>query len=195
MTEKDEKRAKLTKAFEDFLRGIGRSPGTFPELLDTPVRAADMWMDDLLDGYEWEPKVILEGGLPAANNRGMVVIRDIFFHSICPHHLLPSHGVAHVAYMPGDQIVGFSKISRLVDCFAHRLTLQETIVKEVCDALMTHLGARGAACVIDAEQFCMIVRGVRKPGSRAITSDYAGDFLTDTALRMEFLHAIDAEEA
>ncbi|MBN2526741.1 MAG: GTP cyclohydrolase I [Deltaproteobacteria bacterium] len=195
MTERDEKRAKLAKALEDFLRAVDRSPGTYKELIDTPVRTADMWVDDMLDGYEWDPGAILEGGLPATNNRGMVVVKDIFFHSVCPHHLLPSHGLAHVAYIPGDTIVGFSKMSRLVDCFAHRLTLQETIVKEVCDALMTHLGARGAACVIDAEQFCMIVRGVRKPGSRAITSDYAGEFLTDSALRMEFLNAIDAEEA
>jgi len=194
MTEREEKGAKLTLAIEDFLRSVGKSPGMHPELIDTPVRAADMWLDDLLDGYEWDPAKILEGGLPATHNRGMVVVKDVFFHSVCPHHLLPSHGQAHVAYLPGETIVGFSKISRLVDCFAHRLTLQETIAKEVCDSLITHIGARGAACVIDAEQFCMIVRGVRKPGSRTITSDYAGEFLSDSSLRMEFLHAIDAEE-
>ncbi len=194
MSTREEKGAKLAKAFEDFLRAVDRSPGTYPELLDTPVRAADTWLGDLLDGYEWDPASILADGLPAKGNRGMVVIRDLVFHSVCPHHILPCHGVAHVAYIPGDTIVGFSRISRLLDCFAHRLTLQETIVKEVCDALMTHLQAKGAACVIDAEQFCMVVRGVRKPGSRAMTSDYAGAFLEDASLRAEFLAAINAEE-
>ena len=194
MASRDEKVAKLTKAFEDFLRSVDRSPGTYAELMDTPVRAANMWLDDLLDGYDWDPADILTGGIPAKSDQGMVIIKDMFFHSVCPHHLLPCHGVAHVAYVPGESIVGFSKIARLVDCFAHRLTLQEEIVKEVCTALTEHLGARGAACIIDAEQFCMIFRGVRKPGSRAITSDYSGLFATDKTLRMEFLHSIGAEE-
>jgi GTP cyclohydrolase I len=194
MGSKEENRAKLARAFEDFLRAVDRSPGRYPELLDTPVRAADMWIDDLLDGYQWDPAQILSGGLPAKNSNGMVVLKDLYFHSVCPRHLLPFHGVAHVAFIPGDTIVGFSKISRLLDCFAHRLMLQEEITSEICNALTTHLGVKGAACVIDAEQFCMVVRGVRKPGSRAITSDYTGVFATDASRRSEFLASIDAEE-
>ncbi len=194
MSTRDEKAAKLSKAFEDFLRAVDRSPGRYPELLDTPVRASSMWLDDLLDGYEWKPEEILSGGSPSTPDQGMVIIRDVFFHSSCPHHLLPYHGIAHVAYIPGDRIIGFSNIARLVDCYAHRLILQEDIGQRIAEALVEHLGARGAACVLDAEQLCMIVRGVRKPGSRAVTSAYTGAFTDDSALRMEFLTTINAQE-
>lgn len=194
MSTRDEKGAKLAKAFEDFLRAVDKSPGRYPELLDTPVRASTMWLDDLLDGYEREPRDILSGGSPSSPEQGMVIIRDVFFHSACPHHLLPYTGVAHVAYIPSDRIIGFSNITRLVDCFAHRLLLQEEIGQLVSEALLEHLGAKGAACLLDAEQLCMIVRGVRKQGSRAITTSWAGAFADDSSLRMEFLTAINAQE-
>ncbi len=194
MTDRDDKSAKLAKAFEDFLRALGKSPGTYPELLNTPVRASDMWLDDLLDGYDWDPVDILSGGSPSPADQGLVIIRDLFFHSVCPHHLLPYHGFAQVAYIPGDRIIGFSNITRLVDCFAHRLVLQEEIGKEVVAALMEHLGARGAGCILNAEQLCMVVRGVRKPGSRAVTSAYAGLMAGDHGLRTEFLATINAQE-
>jgi GTP cyclohydrolase I len=194
MNANDDKSAKLAKAFEDFLRAVGRSPGTYPELLQTPVRAASMWLDDLLDGYEWDPADILAGGTKAAADGGMVVVRDVFFHSTCPHHLLPYHGLANIAYVPRERIIGFSKINRLVDCFAHRLLLQEEIAREVSQALVDHLGAFWAGCVLDAEQLCMVVRGVRKPGSRAVTSAYAGERASDQGLKMEFLTTIGARE-
>lgn len=194
MTTNEEKSAKLAKAFEDFLRAVDRSPGTYPELLQTPVRAASMWLDDLLDGYDWNPADILSGGSPAAPDGGLVVVRDVFFHSICPHHLLPYHGRASIAYVPDERIIGFSKINRLVDCFAHRLILQEEVAHQVVQALVEHLGAAGAGCVLDAEQLCMVVRGVRKPGSRAVTSAYAGTMATDHGLKMEFLTTIGARD-
>jgi len=194
MSTREEKGARLTKAFEDFLRGVDRSPGTYTELMDTPVRASAMWLDDLLDGYEWSPKDILSGGSPSAGDSGMIILRDMFFHSVCPHHLLPYHGIAHVAYVPGDKIIGFSNITRLVDCFAHRLILQEEVGQLVAAALVDHLGAKGAACVLDAEQLCMIVRGVRKPGSRVVTTAYTGVFSGDRGLRMEFLTSLGAQE-
>jgi GTP cyclohydrolase I len=192
MTNREDKSAKLAKAFEDFLRAVDRSPGTYPELLQTPVRASSMWLDDLLDGYDWNPSDILAGGTPVEPGSGMVVVQDLFFHSTCPHHLLPYHGRANVAYIPGERVVGFSKINRLVDCFAHRLILQEEIAKLVAEALVEHLGARGAGCLLDAEQLCMVVRGVRRPGSRAIVSSYAGSMSTDQSLKMEFLTTIGA---
>lgn len=194
MSTREQKSAKLSKAFEDFLRAVDRSPGTYPELLDTPVMASSMWIDELLDGYEWDPADILSGGTPLAGPADMVIVRDLFFHSTCPHHLLPFHGVAHVAYIPSSRIVGFSKIARLVDCFAHRLTLQETLGKAVAEALVEHLGALGAACMLDAEQLCMVIRGVRKPGSRAVTVNYAGTMAHDHRIKQEFLSAIRAEE-
>jgi GTP cyclohydrolase IA len=194
MASREEKGAKLTKAFEDLLRAVGRSPGTYPEVLDTPLRTASMWLDDLLDGYEWSPAGILAGGAPVGPGSSLVIVRDLYFHSVCPHHLLPFHGLAHVAYLPSDRIIGFSNISRLVNCFAHRLTLQEEIGTNVAEALVEHLGARGAACMLDAEQLCMVVRGVRQAGSRAVTTAYSGVFTDDHALRLEFLTAIGAGE-
>ena len=190
MPSRDEKQAKLTKAIEDFLRAVDRSPGTYKELIDTPVRTATMWLSDLLDGYETDPEEILSGGSPLETESDMVIVRDIFFNSVCPHHLVPYHGVAHVAYIPDGQIVGFSKIGRLIDCLSHRLTIQEEIGKYVTEAMVKHLGAKGAACMLDAEQLCMIIRGVRKPGSRAVTTSYAGNMNSDHNLRKEFLAAI-----
>jgi GTP cyclohydrolase I len=194
MNTADDSSAKAAKAIEDLLRALGHSPGRYPELIDTPVRTARMWLDDLLDGYALEPADILAGGSPSQGHEGMVVVRDIFFHSVCPHHLLPYHGVAHVAYVPGERIVGFSQLNRLVDCLAHRLVMQEEICRVVAGALVDHLGAAGAGCVLDAEQLCMVVRGVRKPGSRSITSAYAGTLVESADLRREFLATIGAEE-
>ena len=194
MASPEEKRAKLTKVFEDFLRAVDRSPGTYPEFMDTPVNSASMWLDELLDGYNWDPKNILSGGSPTTGEQGLVIVRDMFFHSTCPHHLLPYHGIAHVGYVPGDRIVGLSRIARLVDCCGHRLVLQEDMGQAIADALVEHLGAAGAACILDTEQLCMVIRGVRKPGARAVTAAYAGSFVTDNNARMEFLTAINAEE-
>ena len=194
MIDIEERATKLSKAFEDMLRAVGQSPGRHPELMDTPVRASRMWLDDLIDGYEWDPADILAGGSPTDGHEGMIIVRDVFFHSVCPHHLLPYHGIAHVAYYPNDRLVGFSKLNRLVDCFAHRLILQEEVARLVADALVEHLGAAGAGCVLDAEQLCMVVRGVRKPGSRSVTSAYSGSLAADRSARLEFLSAIGAAE-
>lgn len=194
MSSKEEKTARIAKSFEDFLRAVDKSPGTFPELISTPVKTAEMWLDDLLDGYDTSPAEILAGGSPVSSSSELVIVRDIFFHSTCPHHLLPYYGNAHVAYIPGDRIAGLSKIARLVDCFAHRLILQEDLGSLVVDALIQHLGARGAACLLDTEQLCMVIRGVRKPGSRAMTVSYGGTLAADRNARLEFLAAINAEE-
>lgn len=194
MASREEKSQKLSKAIEDFLRAVGRSPGTHHELIETPVNAASMWLDELLDGYDWDPKDILTGVSQVSGESSIVVVKDMFFHSICPHHLLPYHGFAHVAYIPNGRIVGLSKIARLVDCFAHRLILQEDLGQSVADALVEHLGAEGAACLLDAEQLCMVIRGVRKQGSRTVTAGYAGVMTSDKAARMEFLTAVHAEE-
>jgi GTP cyclohydrolase IA len=190
---KEEKESKLAKAVEDFLRAIDKSPGTYHELLQTPVFTASTWLDDILDGYDRDPADILRGGSPASGNDGLVVVRDLFFHSTCPHHLLPYYGSAHVAYVPGERIVGLSKIGRLVDCFAHRLILQEELGRMVVESLVRDLGAKGAACLLEAEQLCMVIRGVRKPGSRSVTSSYAGTLATDHAAKMEFLASIRSE--
>jgi GTP cyclohydrolase I len=96
--------------------------------------------------------------------------------------------------LPSTRIVGLSKLARLVDCFAHRLILQEEVAQYVAGALVTHLGARGAACMLDAEQLCMVIRGVRKQGSRAVVVGYAGSMATDMEAKKQFLSAINAKE-
>ena len=193
-SKRDEQTARLSRAIEDFLRAVDLSPGSHPELLDTPVNASSMWLDELLDGYSWNPEEILSGGTEISGESDLVIVRDMFFHSTCPHHLLPYYGVAHVAYIPNGRIVGLSKIARLVDCFAHRLILQEEIGRQITEALVEHLGAKGAACLLDVEQLCMILRGVRKPGSRTVTASYAGTMSSDKSAKMEFLTAIKFSE-
>ena len=192
MTSQNEKAAKISKAVTDFLEAIGKPIEKNPELSETPVNTTTVWLDELLDGYDADPNAILTGGTELSGESDLVVVRDIFFHSTCPHHLLPYHGKAHVAYIPGKRIVGLSKIAKLVECFAHRLILQEEIGKLVVKALVDHLGAAGAACMLDVEQFCMVIRGVRQHGSRSITVNYAGTMATDKTEQTNFLTAVNA---
>lgn len=161
------------------------------DLADTPRRVAEAWLGELADGYRREPGEILAGAMPSAS-RDLVAVTGIDFHSVCPHHLLPSRGVAHVAYLPGGKVVGFGQIVKLVDCLAHRLVLQEELARQVADALVQNLGARGAACVLTAEQLCMTVRGERQPRARARAEAFAGALARDGAARRRFEAAVAA---
>jgi GTP cyclohydrolase I len=155
----------------------------------TPRRVTDAWLGDLLDGYRRDPAVILGDAIPS-RKRGLVAVTGIDFHSVCPHHLLPSRGVAHVAYVPGDRIAGFGQIVQLVDALAHRFVLQEDLARGVADALVRHLGARGAACILDAEQLCMTVRGGRRPHARAHADAFVGVMARDERLQRRFLRLV-----
>lgn len=155
------------------------------DLAGTPRRVAEAWLGDLVDGYGREPGEILAGALPSAS-RDLVAVTGIDFHSVCPHHLLPSRGVAHVAYLPGGRVVGFGQIVRLVDALAHRLVLEEDLARQIADALVEHVGARGAACVLEAEQLCMTVRGERRVAARAHAEAWAGALARDGAARRRF---------
>jgi len=155
------------------------------DLEGTPRRVAETWLEELLDGYGREPAETLGGAIPSAG-RGLVTVTGIDFHSVCPHHLLPSRGVAHVAYLPGGRVVGFGQIVKLVDALAHRLVLEEDLAREIAEALVAHLGARGSACVLEAEQLCMTVRGERRAGARAHAEAYAGALARDGAARRRF---------
>ncbi len=117
----------------------------------------------------------------------LVVARGIAFHSLCEHHLLPFTGVAHVGYLPGERIIGLSKLARVVDLFARRLQVQERLTKQVADWLETELAPRGVGVVIEAEHMCMSLRGVQKPGSTTVTSALAGLVRDDPRTRQEFL--------
>ena len=160
-----------------------------PALALTPKRVTEAWLGDLLDGYRRDPAAILSDAIPA-RERGLVAVTGIDFHSICPHHLLPSRGVAHVAYVPGDRIAGFGQIVRLVDALAHRFVLQEDLARSVAEALVRHLGARGAACILDAEQLCMTVRGGRRPHARAHADAFVGVMARDERLQRRFLRLV-----
>ena len=125
-----------------------------------------------------------------STGRELVAVTGIDFHSVCPHHLLPSRGLAHVAYVPGGRVVGFGQLARLVDALAHRLVLEEDLARQVAEALMVHAGARGAACVLEAEQMCLSVRGERRPRARAHAQCFAGVMAEDGALARRFLAAV-----
>jgi GTP cyclohydrolase I len=156
------------------------------ELAGTPGRVAGAFERELLDGYRRDPARLLAGGMPH-RGRDLVAVAGIDFHSVCPHHLLPYRGTATVAYVPGGRVVGFGTLARLLDCFAHRLTLEEAVARGVAEALVTHLGALGAACVLDAEQLCLTVRGERRRGARAHAQAFVGSMEADRALQRRVL--------
>lgn len=163
------------------------------DLRATPRRVAEAWLGDLLDGYGADPAAILAETMPARGG-DLVAVTGIDFHSMCPHHLLPSRGVAHVAYVPRARLVGFGQIARLVDCFAHRLILEEDLARQVAGALVRHLGARGAAVVLDAEQACLSARGERRPRARTHVQCFRGLLDRDPRLQARFLALVRPDQ-
>jgi GTP cyclohydrolase I len=159
----------------------------------TPRRVAEAFRDDLLDGYAMDPAEVL-GDPMQIPGKDLVALAGIDFHAVCPHHLLPYRGRACVAYVPGGRVVGFGVLARLVDCFAHRLVIQEVLARQVADALVDHLGARGAACVLDAEQMCLTVRGERRREARAHAQAFAGSMERSAAWQRRVLRIAAGEE-
>lgn len=155
----------------------------------TGQRVRELWQRRLLDGYDIDPAEALGTGFEDCR-RDMVVVRGIAVHGVCPHHLLPFRGVAHVAYLPDGRLHGFGRIARLIDAISHRFTYQEWVSNEVAQALMTYGKARGAACFIDSEQLCLLMGENRRGDERVVTQCYAGEFEQNAQARMEFLHAI-----
>ena len=162
------------------LHALGRDPAS-PHLADTPRRVADAYAE-LLTGRPFDLTTF-------PNDEGydeLVLARDIPFNSLCMHHMLPFHGVAHVAYLPGDRILGLSKLARVVDLFARDLQVQERLTQQVADWLQENLAPRGVGVVIEAEHLCMSLRGVRAPGARTVTSALHGLLRSDARSRAEF---------
>ena len=155
---------------------------------DTPRRMLRA-LDEMTDGYEQEPADILSAQFTAPSD-DLVILKDIEFVSLCEHHLMPFAGQAHVAYVPDQYVVGLSKLARLVDCYAHRFQMQERLCYEVAVALVAHVSAKGAACVIEATHGCLSCRGARKQRATFITSSILGAFRSDGDLRREFYAAI-----
>lgn len=172
-------------ALQELLRYLGEDPER-EGLLDTPKRVLKSYRE-LFAGYRQEPGEILARTFDeVAGYQELVLLKDIPFQSTCEHHMLPFHGVAHVAYLPGERVVGLSKLARLVECFGRRLQIQERLTRQITNSLMEHLAPRGAAAVVEAQHGCMVCRGVRKEGATMVTSSFEGAFEEGRA-REEFL--------
>ena len=179
--------AAMATAIQDFLRAAGLADQGDPNLVGTPERVAQAWTEEFLDGYGRSPREAL-GELiaaPRGSSGELVVVTDLRFQSMCPHHLLPFSGRAHVAYVPAKWVVGFGRLGDLVDCFAHRLILQEDLAREVASALARELGSPATACIIEAEQACFRLRGPRQRDARTHSEAYEGRLRRDGALRRE----------
>ena len=171
-------RTKAEKAVVEFLRAMGRDPENEPELAGTPARVVEAWATDLIDGYDVDvPRLLaVESGAAPSGGGGLVSVRGLAVSTMCPHHLLPARGTATVLYLPAARIAGLGTLARVVDAYAHRLTLQEVIGANVASALVRHLGARGAACKISLAHSCLASRGERQHGATVETIAFAGTF-------------------
>ena len=158
-------------------------------LLKTPERVAKS-MEFLTNGYDKNPAEILKSAMFAEDYSQMVLVKDIELYSLCEHHMLPFFGKAHVAYIPNGNIVGLSKIPRIVDVFARRLQVQERLTDEIKDCLQDTLTPRGVAVVIEAQHLCMQMRGIEKQHSSTTTSAFSGIFMSDEKTRLEFINLI-----
>lgn len=171
------------RAVADLLRALGRDVSG-PHLADTPRRVVAALREMT------EPRPFAFTTFP--NDEGydeLVLVRDIPFTSLCEHHLLPFRGVAHVGYLPGERIVGLSKLARVVETFARDLQVQETLTTQIADHLEHHLAPRGVGVVLEAEHMCMAIRGVRATGTRTVTRAFRGALKTDDRLQAMFAPA------
>lgn len=175
-------------AVRELLFAVGEDPDR-EGLLETPMRVARAYAETFA-GLNQKPEDVLNAVFDIGHDE-MILVKDIELYSTCEHHLVPFHGVAHVGYIPGEdgRVTGLSKLARLVEVFARRPQIQERLTGQVADALVRFLGARGVIVVIECEHLCMSMRGVRKPGSRTVTSAVRGQ-MRDSTTRAEAMSLI-----
>ncbi len=178
----------LENSVRTILEAIGEDPNR-EGLLRTPKRVAKAYKF-LTDGYERDLDVVLNNAVFEEECNEMVVVKDIDFYSMCEHHMLPFFGKCHVAYIPNGKIVGLSKIPRIVDMYARRLQVQERMTQQIAQALGDALQPHGVAVVCEARHMCMMMRGVHKQNSFAITSAMVGEFSNNLKTREEFIHLL-----
>ncbi len=177
----------IASAIHDILEAIGEDP-TRPGLSRTPRRIARMYRE-LFAGVNFDPRQILRESVDESHDE-MVIVRDIPFYSLCEHHLLPFYGIAHVGYVPNGHVVGISKLARVIEAFARRPQLQERLTTQIAECIEECLRPQGVAVVLEAEHLCMTMRGVKKPGSRVVTSAVRGSFRKHSVTRAEFLSLV-----
>jgi len=179
---------KIHQAVRLFLEAIGEDPDR-EGLKGTPQRVARM-CDEILSGMQVDPARIITV-LESEDHDEIVLVKNIPFHSICEHHLLPFVGVAHVAYIPeGSRVTGISKLARVVDVHSRKLQVQERLTTAVAETIMEALRPKGVLAILEAEHLCMTMRGVRKPGARTVTSVVRGIFRENPATRAEAMSLI-----
>ncbi|MDS1029729.1 GTP cyclohydrolase I FolE [Bacillota bacterium LX-D] len=181
---------KIEKAVRDILEAIGENPDR-EGLVNTPKRIARMY-EEIFVGLKEDPGKHLEIFFQEEKHEELVLIKDIPFYSMCEHHLVPFFGKAHVGYLPkGGKLTGLSKLARVVETIARRPQLQERLTANIADTIMTKLEPYGVIVVVEAEHMCMTMRGVKKPGSKTLTSAVRGIFASDAKVRAEAMSLIN----
>ena len=177
--------ATIADHVREMLKGLGEDPDR-EGLLKTPARV-EKAMRDITSGYTQDPVKILNEAMFTVDTDEMVIVKDIEVYSLCEHHMLPFFGKAHVAYLPAGRVVGLSKIPRLVDMYARRLQVQERLTNQIASTIQEVVKPRGVGVVVEARHFCMMMRGVQKQNSVAVSSAMLGEFRENRATRDEFL--------
>lgn len=178
----------LHSLVRDLLKELGEDPHR-EGLRQTPARMAKA-LRDLTAGYRKDASAVINGAIFTAKYNEMVLVKDIDVFSLCEHHLLPFFGKCHVAYIPKTKILGLSKIVRLVEMYSRRLQVQERLTEQIAETLKRAVQPRGVGVVIEAYHFCMMMRGVEKQNSKAVTSAMLGVFHSRPEIRSEFLQLI-----
>ena len=172
-----------------FLLGLGLDPDLDPELRGTPERVARAFRDEFLGGYQRNPLELLRDGLPTTDD-SLVLVCGIHYASMCPHHLLPCQGIAHVGYLPRGRIVGLGVIVQVVDIFARRLVLQEALGRQIACAIAEQLDAVAVGVVLEANHACLSTRGERQSDALVVTHSFEGEWSSNVLARSEFLGAV-----
>ena len=182
----------IESAVLDVLEAVGEDP-TREGLVGTPNRVARMY-GELLSGYNVDPTELLNGALFDVEHEQMVIVTNIEFQSLCEHHMLPFTGLAHVAYVPDNKVVGLSKIPRIVDMYAQRLQIQERMTKQIAETVSTLVEPLGVGVILTGSHMCSTIRGVRKQHSLMTTNSMTGSLRSDSLLRSEFLTQIQIDK-
>lgn len=180
----------LSKLYREVIETLGEDSSR-EGLIKTPERVAKA-MSFITQGYDLDPKAIIQSALFHEDHSEMIIVKDIELYSLCEHHMLPFFGRAHIAYIPNGRITGLSKIARVVDVFARRLQVQERLTCQIRDCIQESLNPLGVAVVIEAKHLCMMMRGVEKQNSNTTTSAFTGEFEKQTT-RTEFINLISSK--